>query len=226
MRYTYLLINFLTVLFPVLLSFDKRVAFYKSWKYIWPGMAVTGLFFLIWDVLFTIKGVWSFNDKYITGIKFFQLPMEETLFFLTVPFACIFIYACIGHYVKYVLSDQISEVISSTLGVYSILVLIFHYQQLYTLITFSLLLILIILVEYIWREKWLNRFYMAYVVVLIPFYIINGYLTSIPVVIYNNMQNMGCRVGTIPVEDHFYCMALLLMNVGFYEYFGKKKIIS
>ena len=97
MKYQYLLINFLTILFPLLLSFDKKVAFYKSWKYIWPGMAVTGLFFLAWDVLFTVKGVWRFNDHYIIGIKFFELPLEEVLFFLTVPFAaCLFMPALIA----------------------------------------------------------------------------------------------------------------------------------
>ncbi len=226
MKYTYLLINFLTVVFPVALSFDKRVAFYKSWKYIWPGMTITGLFFLVWDVLFTVKGVWSFNPKYILGINIYQLPIEEVLFFLTVPFACVFIYACLNHYFKYMLSDMVSEVISGAMVVLSILVLIFHSQKLYPLVTFSLLLVLIVLFEYVLRRRWLNRFYIMYIVALIPFYIVNGALTSIPVVLYSKTQTIGNRVWTIPFEDHFYLMALLLMNIGFFEYFKSRKQIA
>jgi len=222
-KYTYLLINFLTIVFPVALSFDKRVAFYKSWKYILPGMAITGLFFLVWDVLFTVKGVWSFNPKYILGISIYQLPIEEVLFFLTVPFACIFIYACLNHYLKYMLSDMVSEVISGAMVVLSILVLIFHWQKLYPLVTFSLLLVLVVLFEYVLRRRWLNRFYIMYIVALIPFYMVNGALTSIPVVLYSKTQTIGDRVWTIPFEDHFYLMALLLMNVGFFEYFKSRK---
>ncbi|OCX51093.1 hypothetical protein BEL04_20480 [Mucilaginibacter sp. PPCGB 2223] len=226
MKYTYLLINLLTIVFPVALSFDKRVAFYKSWKFIWPGMAITGLFFLVWDVLFTLKGVWSFNPKYILGITVFQLPVEEVLFFLTVPFACIFIYACLNHYLKYMLSDMVCEVISGALGILSILIIIFDYGRLYPLVTFSLLLVLIILFEYVLRRRWLNRFYIMYVVALVPFYMVNGALTSIPVVLYSKTQTLGNRVWAIPFEDHFYLMALLLMNVGFFEYFSKKGVAS
>jgi lycopene cyclase domain-containing protein len=222
-KYTYLLINFLTIVFPVALSFDKRVAFYKSWKYIWPGMAITGLFFLVWDILFTVKGVWSFNPKYILSINIYQLPLEEVLFFLTVPFACIFIYACINHYLKYMLSDMVSEVISGAMVVLSILVLIFNSQKLYPLVTFSLLLVLVVLFEYVLRRRWLNRFYIMYIVALIPFYLVNGALTSIPVVLYSKTQTIGDRVWTIPFEDHFYLMALLLMNIGFFEYFKSRK---
>ena len=65
-----------------------------------------------------------------------------------------------------------------------------------------------------------------YVVALVPFYIVNGLLTAIPIVLYNNLQNMAIRVGSIPIEDHFYCMAMLLMNVGFFEYFKPKKILK
>lgn len=66
------------------------------------------------------------------------------------------------------------------------------------------------------------RFYRAYAVSLFPFYIVNGILTSIPIVLYNNQQNLGFRVGTIPFEDHFYSMGLLLMNVYLYEFFQSK----
>jgi len=62
-----------------------------------------------------------------------------------------------------------------------------------------------------------------YIVALIPFYLVNGALTSIPVVLYSKTQTIGYRVWTIPFEDHFYLMALLLMNIGFFEYFKSRK---
>lgn len=223
MKYTYLLINLLTVIFPIALSFDKRVQFYKSWRFIWPGMAITGIVFLFWDVLFTIKGVWSFNEDRITGIRIFQLPLEEILFFLTVPFSCIFIYECLNYYLKWQMSDRITRIITVALESMSIILLIFFYNRLYTLVTFGLLVILLILLQVILKVKWLNRFYLAFIISLVPFYIVNGVLTSIPVVLYNNHQNIGLRVGTVPFEDHFYSMALLVMNVGFFEYFRNKK---
>jgi len=226
MKYQYLLINFLTILFPLLLSFDKKVAFYKSWKYIWPGMAVTGLFFLAWDVLFTVKGVWRFNDHYIIGIKFFELPLEEILFFLTVPFACLFIYACLNRYVKWQVPEMASDIITNAIIVYALLNCCFNYHKLYTLVTFALALAALILVRYVFRAPWLSRFYLAYGVCLLPFYLVNGFLTSIPIVIYNNAQNLGNRIGTIPIEDHFYLLVLLLMNAAFFEYLSNKKIIE
>ena len=222
MKYTYLLINLATIFFPVVLSFDKRVAFAKSWKFIWPGMAITGLIFLFWDVLFTIHGVWSFNDQYIIGIKFWGLPLEEVLFFLTVPFACIFIYACLDHYVKWQISKDVSRSISGLLILASAFILMGNFNRLYTAVTFSLLAIILLLLLFVFKTDWLSRFYLAFLVSLLPFYIVNGLLTSIPVVLYNDEQNLGFRVGTIPFEDHFYSMALLLMNVGFFEYFKSR----
>ncbi|QHS54237.1 lycopene cyclase domain-containing protein [Mucilaginibacter sp. 14171R-50] len=226
MKYTYLIINALTVFFPVVLSFDKRVAFAKNWKFIWPGMGITGLLFLFWDVLFTIHGVWSFNDEYIVGIKLLGLPLEEILFFLTVPFACIFIYACLNYYVKWQPSPVLARVISNLLIGMAVALLVANYTRLYTAITFGLLAVLLALLLYLFKVDWLNRFYVAFAVSLIPFYIVNGLLTAIPVVLYNNAQNMGVRVGTIPFEDHFYSMALLLMNVGSFEYFKNRKTLA
>lgn len=218
-HYTYLLINFCTVIFPLALSFDKRVRFFKSWKYLWPGMAITGLFFLVWDVLFTLKGVWSFNPNKIIGLSFLHLPVEEILFFLTVPFACLFIYACLNYYVKWQLPQQAVKIITLVLYAASLLLLFVYNNRLYTAVTFGILMLLISSGRYISKTRWLPRFYITYLVVLIPFFIINGILTSVPVVLYNPAKNMNLRIGTIPLEDFFYLMALLLMNVGFFEYF-------
>ncbi len=86
----YLLINILSIGLPLLLSFDKRVHFYTSWKYLFPAMFITMTLFIVWDVIFTAQGVWGFNERYHGHIKLWGLPLEEILFFISVPYASIF----------------------------------------------------------------------------------------------------------------------------------------
>ncbi len=222
MKETYLLINFLTVLFPFLLSFDRRVRYVQYWRSLFPALGLTGLVFLFWDLIFTWEGVWSFNPNYIIGINFQGLPLEEMLFFVTVPFACIFIYECLNHYIKVDLLANYSKWISLIFLLLSLLFLIFFYDRVYTLVTFGLLLPLIFFIQFVQKAPWLSRFYLAYFVSLLPFYVVNGLLTSIPVVMYNDAENMALRIGTIPFADHFYSLALLLMNMSWYEYFKKR----
>lgn len=215
---TYLLINFFTLFFPVVLSFDKRVRFIKSWRHIFPGLVITGGLFLFWDYLFTIYDVWSFNPEYIVGVYILNLPLEEILFFVTVPFACLFIYECLNYYVKKDVLKAASTSITLVLLVLSIAMLVFFSGRVYTLITFGLLLALCIYLL-IKRPPYMSRFYLAYLVSLLPFYVVNGILTSIPIVLYNDAENLAFRVGTIPFEDHFYSLAMLLLNVIFFEFF-------
>ncbi|MBK0382778.1 lycopene cyclase domain-containing protein [Pedobacter sp. SD-b] len=222
-HYTYLLINVLTVLFPIFLSFDKKVSFFKKWKFILPGMFLSGSLYLLWDYLFTINQVWSFNPDYILGIKFFGLPLEEILFFITVPFACIFIYECLLCYFKLYISRNISKMISYILLLLCIVLVFLYHDRLYSLINFSTLAIILVFTLLKDMKLDMGKFFVAYLVSLIPFYIVNGILTAIPIVSYNNAENMGFRVGTVPFEDHFYSMSLILLNLIFFEYFRNKK---
>jgi lycopene cyclase domain-containing protein len=60
-------------------------------------------------------------------------------------------------------------------------------------------------------------------VVLIPFFIVNGLLTGTgleePVVWYNNQENVGIRLLTIPIEDTIYGFLLIGLNITLYETF-------
>src|SRR5699024_1341451 len=96
MGYTYLAINFFTIIIPLAWSFHPRYNFYKTWKSFIPAVLITGFCFLLWDSWFTSMGVWGFNPEYITGLNIFNMPVEEVLFFLCIPYACVFTFHCLG----------------------------------------------------------------------------------------------------------------------------------
>ena len=154
-HYTYLVLNLSSVLFPFLLSFDKKVAFYKIWKYILPAILINGLFFVVWDILFTYKNVWSFNPEYITGIHLINLPIEEVMFFICVPYSCVFIYEVLNAYIKkdIVIPDKTINICMLILN--AALCIIF-YDKIYTVVNAGICFFLIL---YAWECDRQNGFY-------------------------------------------------------------------
>lgn len=219
-RYTYFLILAASLAGPLLLSFDKKVAFYKNWKYLLPAMLLPASLYIVWDIYFTSKGVWWFSEIYITGIRLFNLPIEEVLFFFVVPYCCVFIYACIKAYFPGLKNKPAADVILMLLGLALWLTGIICYQKYYTGWTFMFNGVFIAMI-YFFRNFFKSfdatAFLISYAIMLIPFLIVNGFLTAIPVVLYNNAENLGWRIYSIPVEDIFYGMLLILMTIAVYE---------
>jgi lycopene cyclase domain-containing protein len=222
-QYTYLLINLFSVLIPFLFSFEKRIFFFKKLKALLPAMLITAAFFIMWDHLMTIWNVWQFNSEYLIGYYIWDLPIEEWLFFFTIPYSCVFIYESLNFLVKKDSLSQYAKNISSTLAVILIIVVLFNTGKLYTAIklTLTVFMLVYVLIE---NFDFMGKFYRAYLVSLIPFFVVNGLLTSLPVVTYNDSENLGIRIGTIPVEDTIYSLLLLLMNICLYEYFKNRLI--
>ena len=219
-HYTYFLILAASLIGPLALSFDKKVAFYKKWKFVFPAMILPALFYIAWDFYFTAKGVWSFNEDYITGIKIYNLPVEEVIFFLIVPYCCVFIYECIRCYFPGLKNRKSADMILKGLAIILLIAGIIFYNKYYTGYTFILNGVFITII-YLGRKYFSSfdatSFLVSYCIMLLPFLIVNGFLTAIPVVLYNRAENLGFRIYTIPFEDVFYGMLLILMNIALYE---------
>jgi lycopene cyclase domain-containing protein len=224
-HYTYLLLNLLSVLFPFILSFDKKVAFYKSWKYLFPAILINGAFFIIWDILFTANNVWSFNNDYILGYYILNLPFEEVLFFLCVPYSCLFIYEVLNAYINKDLLRVYAKQISILILILSFTTCIIYYDKTYTLVNAGICFLTVLFGTFIYKFKNMGRFYMAYFVSLIPFLICDGIITGLPIVFYNDQENMAMRLFVIPIEDVFYCLSMFLCTVLLADYFKKRKKI-
>jgi len=206
---------------PLLFSFYPKANFSKKWKYLLPAIIMPAIFFLAWDEWFTRMGVWGFNPDYVSGIYLFNLPIEEILFFVCIPYACVFTYEAVGHFSKRDYFRSATKSISVTLIFLMALVAILNVDRSYTFSTFLLTAILLALVQFKIKQEYLGKFYLAFLFILIPFFVVNGILTGTgienEVVWYNDDENLGIRMGTIPIEDTFYGMLLILMNVIIFE---------
>lgn len=214
----YLLLDAFTLFFPLVFSFDSKVRFSRYWRYFFAATVFPAAFFIVWDYTFTQRGIWGFNSQYLVGIDLGILPLEEILFFVVVPFACVFIYESLRSYIKQDYLGKVSKQITVALLVVLAIATILNPTKTYTVVTFGLVALLLLLLQFVVKVNYMGWFYLAYLVHLIPFLLFNGVLTALPVVQYNNTQNLGIRLYTIPVEDTMYSMLLLLMNIALYEW--------
>lgn len=206
---------------PLFLSFDKKVAFFSKRKAVFGAMILPCIFYLAWDMFFTEMGIWSFNPRFITDIeKVYNLPVEEVLFFLVVPYCCTFIYECVRCYLPNLPENKKTITAFRFAGLLFIFASFFATDKAYTFYTLLFTGSFITLFYFIpsWSKGFLtSSFLLSFAISMIPFLIVNGMLTSIPVVIYNHEQNMNLRIGTIPIEDTIYGMLLIMWNIYGFE---------
>ncbi|MBI9042676.1 lycopene cyclase domain-containing protein [Lutibacter sp.] len=221
----YLFLNIASFIVPFAYSFEKKMRFIKWWKSVFLSLFIVAFFFLIWDVIFTKMGVWGFNPLYHVNFTILGLPIEEILFFICIPYASLFTHYAFGYFFpKLQLSKKLTNIITVLLIFLSIAVLVFNTDKWYTFIN---LLVFSSLLAYslITKNIILQKFYITFLVILIPFFIVNGILTGSfihqEVVWYNNAENLGIRLFTIPIEDTFYAFSMLFANLILIEKFKK-----
>ena len=227
-NYSYLIINLLALSFPLAASWDKRFSYHTKFKPLFIGILVMMCLFIPWDIWFTEKGVWGFNSDYLTGLYIFNLPIEEWLFFICIPFSSIFIYECILHYFPNRFNSlKTGRLLSIVFGLILLSISLINIDKDYTFYNFlgcSLLLFL----NAIKPNQFLPAFFFSYLFVLIPFFVVNGILTGsfldAPIVWYNNLENLNIRLFTIPIEDVVYGFFMLLLTFNIYQF--SKKILS
>ena len=220
MNYVYLLVNLFTIFIPLLFSFHPRIRFDKEWKYFFPSVLIVALVFITWDVFFTRMGVWSFNPEYITGIYFFNIPIEEVMFFICIPYACVFTFYCLDRFYKLSWKAPTEKAFALMFALWLLLLGVVFRDRWYTMTSFVSTAFICLFLVFIAKVSWFGKAVTVYTLLLFPFFIVNGILTGTgleqPVVMYNNEENLGVRLLTIPLEDSVYGFELFLLNLFFF----------
>jgi lycopene cyclase domain-containing protein len=217
-----------TICGPFFLSFDKKVAFYKDFKFLIPSIFTIGFIFIVWDIYFTENKIWGFTPEYLSGIYFFNLPVEECLFFLVVPFACVFIHQVLKAYFPNYNGKKFAHFFAFGFTFSGLLFGVMNLENWYTSSACIISAILTIGIYFRFKVEWYRNFVLTYCVALIPFLLVNGILTGAitenPIVWYNENHIMGIRIITIPLEDLYYNYSMLLPIVAIFEFLKNRKV--
>ena len=220
----YLKILILSTIVPIIFSFHPKVKFYIHYKSILSATLLASSIYILWDIIFTKLGVWGFNKQFLSGFYILNLPIEEILFFLCIPFCCLYTY----HLVEKFNISFFKNVNWKKVNIYILLVVLIvgliNYTKLYTFICFITFSLVLFIVNKSTININFTFFYTTSFLVILPFLIINGALTGMffdqTVVWYNNNEILGLRIFTIPMEDVFYAHQLILLNLFFYKKFS------
>ncbi|POY34996.1 lycopene cyclase domain-containing protein [Solitalea longa] len=224
--FTYLLINFFTVIICFITSFDKRIQFYKYFGAFVKAAIVVAIPFIAWDIWFTKHGVWWFNSAYTIGITIAGLPIEECLFFICIPFSCVFTYFCFNKFIKMNWADAFNTIIVFISVIVCSVMALLHHNKIYTLVTAVVTTLTLIYLHFIARASWIGKASVVFFILMLGFLPVNGVLTGTglesPIVNYNPDEFLDIRILTIPIEDAVYGYSQFLLVVYFFKMFQNK----
>jgi lycopene cyclase domain-containing protein len=219
----YLLINLGIIAVPLLLTFERKMSFYKKLPAVFVSMLLVGSVYIIWDIYAAYNFHWYFNAEYTGNIKILGLPLEEILFFITVPYAMLFLYETFIYYLK----DKIRynpDLKNSVIIIFLIFFLsaVLLMDKPYTFLVLVSCAFYFFISSSFYSDNIKSGLFWIFILFsFIPFILVNYLLTSLPVVIYNPGAIIGYRILTIPVEDFFYSFSLISFYVMAYTAFNK-----
>jgi len=212
---------------PIVWEIRKPTGFSGNLKYLFPAIAFSSAIYIIWDLRFEEKSIWVFNPEFLSGISLFNLPVEEWMYFLVMPYLGVYIYEFVNdRFPKFEYPNTFLAVSLILLVIFGA-VAYFSRQILYPFFTFFLLSIYLGYTIFRNRfKKHYTKFYLAYLILLVPFILINGIITALPVVEYNPVHTFGIGLYTIPIENFASLFLLFIINVTIYEYLKERRIFK
>jgi lycopene cyclase domain-containing protein len=221
----YLLLNIIIVSFPLAATFYPKIGYYRKLPAVFSSILAVSATFVAWDILATERGHWAFNPMYTLGIRFMGLPLEEIMFFLTVPFSCLFIYESLCAYVRD-FPVPFSRGAYTGAGALLLMVAAVSYGREYSFVVLAACGVFLLFAASRLREIFSSGRYWLYIAItLMLFVVFNFILTSLPIVSYGPSMIWNVRFLTIPVEDFFYNYLMLSLYLSVFLA-AKKKFLS
>ncbi len=203
---------------PLLAAAVLRPAWFAGgWGPALRAVVVGAAPFIAWDVA-VVGRHWWFEPTRVLGVAPLGLPLEEWLFFLVVPLACLFTWEVLvaGARARLRPLGPAGRIALGVLALASALAWALGRE--YTALALAAFVVALVIDDALGTGLAGSRRAHVHALVVVALTgIFNGWLTARPVVHYDESFTLGVRIGTIPVEDFAYGLALVVITTALYQ---------
>lgn len=223
MKYTFLLLALGLLVLPLVFNFHKNIFKNGNFKAALGASLISAIIFSTLAVVLQLLGVLIYSTDRTIGVLFKDIPIEQYLLNFSFSLVGVSLYQYLN--ISFPKNDlqRYSLAISNLLLGLCIAFLFFGYSKWYTLLTFSTLLLVLFLIEYVGKLRFMYKAYRAFMVMLIPFYLVYGVLFWNGILKVSQNGLFGLYIAKIPLENHFIALSTLLVSVYMFEFFRSKQ---
>jgi lycopene cyclase domain-containing protein len=219
-KHLYSLIALAVLAGPLSASFEPQLHFWTHWPAVGAALILSGAFYLFWDALVVHRGDWTFNPRFTGTFRLFGLPVGEYLFFIAVPYACLFLFEVVRTFAGSTVWWMAEPVGLLMTALAFIAGAWFFRRKNYTVLAFASVAVFLAVLA-LTRPELAGRseFWIWFALCFVAFIIVDGAYTALPTIWYNPRAITGIRIGPIPIEDFFYNFSYLGLTLCFYLLF-------
>ena len=209
-KHAYGIIPLLCFAGPFSMSFDRKVYFIQYLPATLVAIAIIGLSYILWDIIVTRKGHWRFNTEFVGTFRLLHLPIGEWLFFLLIPYACLFLFEVVAAYWGTGTAHPELTWLQYVLGCVFIVFAVIWRKQGYTCLAMTSVAVFFLSSGVLTPgAMFASGYLLSFLFIFLAFLLINGLYTSLPTIFYNRNEIFGLRLGSIPLEDFFYNLSYI-----------------
>lgn len=226
MKFYFLFIGLVTLMFPFLFLADKKITFKNLQKpVLWSSIAAFVPYSLL-TVFFASAGIWVYEDQYLLNVFVLHVPVEHYLLNFALCFSGAMVYSYVNQKFDNNNLQKYSLAFSNLLLGICVAFIFFGHKFSFTLIAFSLMLLILFLVEYVGKLRFMYRFYRSFLLMLMPAIVVFGLLKMIPIIKYPHTDAL--KVATLGgvAENTVLFFAMFLICIYTYEAVKQKNELN
>lgn len=223
MKFVFLILALAPLLLPLIFQIDKQIFKDGNLRTAFGASLVATILFSAITVVLYLLGLVSYEAQNTLSVSFKDIPVEQYLLHFSLSFTGISLYQYLN--LRFPKNDlqKYSLAFSNLLLGLCVAFLFFGYPKWYTMLTFATLLLVLLLIEYVGKLRFMYRAYRAFVFMLVPLLIVYGVLAWNNVVVATANGVSGLHIVKVPVETLFMFLSALLVSIYMFEFFKSKR---
>jgi len=223
MKFVFLILALAPLLFPLIFQIDKQIFKDGNLRASFGASLVSTILFSAITVVLYLLGLVNYEVQNTLSISFKEIPFELYLLHFSLNFMGISLYQYLN--LRFPKNDlqKYSLAFSNLLLGLCVAFLFFGYTKWYTMLTFATLLLVLFLIEYVGKLRFMYRAYRAFAVMLLPLLIIYGVLAWNGIVMVAANGVSGLHIAKIPVESLLMSLSALLVSIYMFELFKSRR---